>query len=107
MKSVKLILTTTLAVVVAVTTLGIQSQNVAAFNEENNDFVSNTHNHLRIGGEGPEGIQSSSGGQYNDEDIHGSYNYNSERGEHGQDSERVNNVDKPDNDDDEVDETEP
>jgi hypothetical protein len=87
--------------IVAIAVLGaalfsviVQQQNVAAFNEKNNNFVSNTHNHLRIGDfeGGPEEIQSSSGSVYNDENTHSSSNYNSERGDTG--SEKVNTHDK-------------
>jgi hypothetical protein len=97
MKSLELILMTATLTVLAVA-LTIQSQqNVAAFNEKNNNFVSNSHNHLRIGDfeGGPEEIQSSSGSVYNDEDRHSSSNYNSERGENGNGYERNNDHAKP------------
>jgi hypothetical protein len=75
-------ITMVLTIAALAVVLTIQSQqNVTAFNEKNNNFVSNTHNHLRIGDfeGGIEEIQSSSGSVYNDEDEHSSSNYNSER----------------------------
>jgi hypothetical protein len=102
MKSINLIFTASTLAVLAITAAAVTTQNVAAFNEKNNNFVSNSHNHLRIGDfeGGPEEIQSSSGGQYNDENTHSSFNYNSERAENTGEENAVkdNTFSKPDND---------
>jgi hypothetical protein len=110
MKSINLILTTTTLATLAALAIALtihSQQNVTAFNEKNNNFVSNTHNHLRIGDfeGGIEEIQSSSGSVYNDEDEHSSSNYNSER----EDTDKENIHDKPNTggNSDKGDETEP
>jgi hypothetical protein len=108
MKSIFII--TSALVVLAITSIVTTTQSVTAFNERNNNFVSNDHNHLRIGDfeGGPEAIQSSSGGQFNDENTHSSFNYNSERGENTGDEnyQKDNTFTKPDNNNDDEPETE-
>jgi hypothetical protein len=64
-------------------------QGAAAFNEKNNNEVTNTHNHLKFGDYegGIEEIQSNSKTVHNDANEHLNTNYNSER---SGDSEKVN-----------------
>lgn len=59
--------------------LTIQQQNVAAFNDKNNQFVFNSQNHLQISED--HGIASNSVNTFNDETSHYNDNFNSHREE--------------------------
>jgi hypothetical protein len=77
--------------------LNIQQQNVAAFNEKNNEFVSNFHNHLKCNDE----CGGSSGVVSNDESQHSNTNCSDKSNSPQRDetSCKTNSHDKPDNDD--------
>jgi hypothetical protein len=78
MKSIKsLVATAILASLVFALT--IQQQNVAAFNDKNNQFVYNSHNHLQISED--HGIASNSASTFNDGTSHFNDNFNDNRGE--------------------------
>jgi hypothetical protein len=78
MKSIKsLVATAILASLVFALT--IQQQNVAAFNDKNNQFVYNSHNHLQISED--HGIASNSASTLNDGTSHFNDNFNDNRGE--------------------------
>ena len=91
MKSIKWTLLATAALASLAFALTIQQQNVAAFNDRNNQFVYNTQNHLQISED--HGIASNSVNVLNDDDSHYNDNYNSHRDERL----KVNEIDKPDN----------
>ena len=91
MKSIKWTLLATAALASLAFALTIQQQNVAAFNDRNNQFVYNTQNHLQISED--HGIASNSVTVLNDDDSHYNDNYNSHRDERL----KVNEIDKPDN----------
>jgi hypothetical protein len=98
MKSVKWsLLVTTAAITSLVLTITIQQQNVAAFNEKNNELVSNFHNHLKCNDE----CGGSSGSVSNTEDQHSNTNCsdNSNSPQRDETSCKTNSHDKPDNDD--------
>jgi hypothetical protein len=98
MKSIKWSLLTTAALASLVFVLTIQQQNVAAFNEENNQFVSNFRNHLKCDADECGGT---SGDLRNDEFQHTNTNCNSNSNSPGRDDQscKTNSHDKPDNDD--------
>ena len=98
MKSIKWRLLTTAALASLVFALTTQQQNVAAFNEENNQFVSNFRNHLKCGADE---CPSTSGNLRNDELEHTNTNCNSNSNSPGRDNQscRTNFHLKPDNDD--------
>ena len=54
-------------------------QNVVAFNDRNNQFVFNSHNHLQISED--HGIASNSASTFNDGISHFNDNFNDNRGE--------------------------
>ena len=91
MKSIKWTLLATATLASLAFPLTIQQQNVAAFNDRNNQFVFNTHNHLQISED--HGIASNSVNVLNDDDRHYNDNFNSHRDE----TLKVNEIDKPDN----------
>ena len=91
MKSIKWTLLATAALASLAFALTIQQQNVAAFNDRNNQFVYNTQNHLQISED--HGIASNSVNVLNDDDSHYNDNYNSHRDKRL----KVNEIDKPDN----------
>jgi hypothetical protein len=98
MKPIKWSLLATAALASFVLSVTIQQQNVAAFNEENNQFVSNFRNHLKCDADecgGTSGVVS------NDESQHSNTNCNSNSNSPGRDEQscRTNSHDKPDNDD--------
>jgi hypothetical protein len=90
MKSIKWSLLATASLVFALT---IQQQNVAAFNDKNNQFVFNSHNHLQISED--HGIASNSVNTLNDGTSHYNDNFNSHRDE----TFKSNSHSKPANDD--------
>jgi hypothetical protein len=90
-KSIKWTLLATAALASLAFALTIQQQNVAAFNDRNNQFVYNTQNHLQISED--HGIASNSVNVLNDDDRHYNDNFNSHRDE----TLKVNEIDKPDN----------
>lgn len=77
--------------------LTIQQQNVAAFNDRNNQFVYNSHNHLQISED--HGIASNSGSTLNDGTSHFNDNFNDNRGETFEERYKSNSHSKPANDD--------
>ena len=98
MKQIKLSLLTTAVLVSLVFFVTIQQQNVAAFNEKNNQFVSNFRNHLSCDADecgGTSGVVS------NDESQHSNTNCNDKSNSPGRDetSCKTNSHDKLDNDD--------
>ena len=100
MKSIKWsLLVTAAAIASLVFTLTIQQQNVAAFNEKNNEGVSNFHNHLQFN-ECPD-CGGSSGSVENNEDLHSNTNCsdNSNSPQRDETSCKNNSHDKPNNDD--------
>jgi hypothetical protein len=86
------ILSGVLVIVAATLTIAltVQQQEAAAFNDKNNDFVYNTHNHLKCN-DPPTECQTNSGFTYNNEDGHTNSNYNGNR----EDLEKVNEHGKP------------
>jgi hypothetical protein len=91
-------LLTTLALASLVLAISIQQQNVAAFND-NNQNVFNHHDHSRIS---EDDIQSNEGHAVNDEDSHYNDNFNSNRGETFDERFKCNSHSKPANTDEEV-----
>jgi hypothetical protein len=79
MKSIKWSLLATAALASLVFALTIQQQNVAAFNDKNNQFVFNSQNHLQISED--HGIASNSVNTFNDGTSHYNDNFNSHREE--------------------------
>ena len=80
MKSIKWRLLATAALASLVFALTIQQQqNVAAFNDKNNQFVFNSQNHLQISED--HGIASNSVNTFNDGTSHYNDNFNSHREE--------------------------
>ena len=74
--------------------LTIQQQDVAAFNDKNNNFVANTHSHTSCKtGE----CTVNDGFITNDEETHSNSNFNSHR-EPAHPAQKFHTVDKPDND---------
>ena len=73
--------------------LTIQQQDVAAFNDKNNNFVANTHSHTSCKtGE----CTGNDGFITNDEETHSNSNFNSHR-EPAHPAQKFHTVDKPDN----------
>ena len=99
MKSIKWSLLTTAALASLVLSVTIQQQNVAAFNEKNNEGVSNFHNHLQLN-ECPD-CGGSSGSVSNDEGQHSNTNCsdNSKSPQRDITSCKTSSHLKPDNDD--------
>ena len=93
MKIVLLLITVLASLVFALT---IQQQNVAAFNEKNNQFVYNSHNHLQISED--HGIASNSASTFNDRTSHFNDNFNDNRGETYEERYKSNSFTKPAND---------
>jgi hypothetical protein len=92
MKSIKsLVATAILASLVFALT--IQQQNVAAFNDKNNQFVYNSHNHLQISED--HGIASNSASTLNDGTSHFNDNFNDNRGETYEERYKSNSHSKP------------
>jgi hypothetical protein len=77
--------------------LTIQQQNVAAFNDKNNQFVYNSHNHLQISED--HGIASNSASTLNDGTSHFNDNFNDNRGETYEERYKSNSHSKPANGD--------
>jgi hypothetical protein len=75
--------------------LTIQQQNVAAFNDRNNQFVFNSHNHLQISED--HGIGSNSANTFNYGTSHYNDNFNSNRGETFEERFKSNSHSKPAN----------
>jgi hypothetical protein len=98
MKSIKWSLATA-ALAALVVALTIPQQNVAAFNDKNNQNVFNHHDHSRIS---EDDIQSNEGHASNDEDSHYNDNFNSNRGETFDERFKCNSYSKPANTDEEV-----
>jgi hypothetical protein len=98
MKSIKWSLLATAALVLAslAFALTIQQQNVEAFNDKNNQFVFNHHDHTRISEN--HGITGNEGHAVNNEDSHYNDNFNSNRGETFEERFKSNSHDKPAND---------
>jgi hypothetical protein len=90
MKIVLLLITVLASLVFALT---IQQQNVAAFNEKNNQFVYNSHNHLQISED--HGIASNSASTFNDRTSHFNDNFNDNRGETYEERYKSNSHSKP------------
>ena len=99
MKSIKWSLLVTAVLASLIFALTIQQQNVAAFNEKNNEGVSNSHNHVQFN-ECPD-CGGSSGIVSNDESQHSNTNCsdNSNSPQRDETSCKTNSHDKPDNDD--------
>jgi hypothetical protein len=79
MKSIKWTLLATAALALLVLALTIQQQNVAAFNDKNNQFVYNKHSHTQISED--HGITGNEGNILNDGTSHYNDNFNYNRGE--------------------------
>jgi hypothetical protein len=94
MKTIKWSLLTTAVLASLVFSVTIQQQNVAAFNDKNNQNVFNHHDHSRIS---EDEIQSNEGHAVNDEDSHFNDNFNSNRGETFEERYKCNSHSKPAN----------
>jgi hypothetical protein len=95
MKSIKWTFLATAALASLAFALTIQQQNVAAFNDKNNQFVYNSHNHLQISED--HGIASNSASTYNDGTSHINDNFNDNRGETYEERYKSNSHSKPAN----------
>ena len=95
MKSIKWTLLATVVLASLAFALTIQQQNVAAFNDRNNQFVYNSHNHLQISED--HGIASNSASTFNDRTSHFNDNFNDNRGETYEERYKSNSHSKPAN----------
>ena len=100
MKSVKCFLLATAVLASLAFVLAIQQQNIAAFNDKNNQLVFNNHDHTQISED--HGVRVTMVPVLNDKTSHYNDNFNSNRGETFEERSKCNSHSKPANTDEQV-----
>lgn len=100
MESIKCCLLATAVLASLAFVLAIQQQNVAAFNDKNNQLVFNNHDHTQISED--HGVRGNDGTVLNDKTSHYNDNFNSNRGETFEERSKCNSHSKPANTDEQV-----